>query len=33
MTAIHMLTGASLNGRALAQTAVTLDHNVLVIKK
>ena len=30
-TAIHMLTGASLNGRALAQTAVTLDHNVLVI--
>lgn len=31
MTAIHMLTGASLNGRALAQTAVTLDHNVLVI--
>jgi hypothetical protein len=33
MTAIHMLTGASLNGRALAQSAVTLDHNVLVIKK
>jgi hypothetical protein len=32
-TAIHMLTGASLNGRALAQTAVTLDHNVLVLKK
>ena len=31
MTAIHMLTGASLNGRALAQTAVTLDQNVLVI--
>ena len=30
-TAIHLLTGASLNGRALAQTAVTLDHNVLVI--
>ena len=30
-TAIHMLTGATLNGRALAQTAVTLDHNVLVI--
>jgi hypothetical protein len=30
-TAIHMLTGASLNGRALAQTAVTLDQNVLVI--
>lgn len=31
MTAIHLLTGASLNGRALAQTAVTLDQNVLVI--
>lgn len=30
-TAIHLLTGASLNGRVLAQTAVTLDHNVLVI--
>ena len=30
-TAIHLLTGASLNGRALAQTAVTLDHAVLVI--
>ncbi len=30
-TAIHMLTGASLNGRALAQTAVTLQKNVLVI--
>jgi hypothetical protein len=30
-TAINMLTGASINGRALAQTAVTLDHNVLVI--
>ena len=30
-TAIHLQTGASLNGRALAQTAVTLDHNVLVI--
>ena len=30
-TAIHLLTGASLNGRSLAQTAVTLDHNVLVI--
>lgn len=30
-TAIHLLTGASLNGRALAQTAVTLDQNVLVI--
>jgi hypothetical protein len=32
-TAIHLLTGASLNGRALAQTAVTLQKNVLVIKK
>jgi hypothetical protein len=32
-TAIHLLTGASLNGRALAQTAVTLDHNKIVIKK
>ncbi|MGB8644827.1 MAG: ice-binding family protein [Anaerolineae bacterium] len=30
-TAIHLLTGACLNGRALAQTAVTLDHNMLVI--
>jgi len=30
-TAIHLLTGASMNGRALAQTAVTLDHNVIVI--
>jgi hypothetical protein len=29
--AIHLRTGASLNGRALAQTAVTLDHNILVI--
>jgi len=29
--AIHMRTGASLNGRALAQTAVTLAKNVLVI--
>lgn len=29
-TAIHFLTGASLRGRALAQTAVTLDHNVMV---
>jgi len=29
-TAISMLTGASLNGRALAQTAVTLDHNTVV---
>jgi hypothetical protein len=32
-TAIHFLTGASMNGRALAQTAVTLQKNVLVIKK
>ena len=32
-TAIHFLTGASMNGRALAQTAVTLQQNVLVIKK
>jgi hypothetical protein len=30
-TNIAIQTGASLNGRALAQTAVTLDHNVLVI--
>jgi len=30
-TAIHLQTGASMNGRALAQTAVTLDHNTLVI--
>jgi hypothetical protein len=30
-TNIAMQTGAVLNGRALAQTAVTLDHNVLVI--
>ena len=30
-TAIHLRTGASLNGRALAQTAVTLDENTLVI--
>ena len=30
-TAIHLLTGASLNGRALAQTAVTLDKNRVVI--
>ena len=30
-TAIHLLTGASLNGRALAQTAVTLDSNMIVI--
>jgi hypothetical protein len=29
--AIHLRTGSSLNGRALAQTAVTLDHNVVVI--
>jgi hypothetical protein len=29
--AIHLRTGASLNGRALAQTAVTLDQNTLVI--
>lgn len=33
LTAIHMRTGSSLNGRALAQTAVTLDHNKIVIKK
>jgi len=32
-TAIHLRTGASLNGRALAQTAVTLDKNKIVIKK
>ena len=32
-TAIHFLTGASMNGRAFAQTAVTLQKNVLVIKK
>ena len=31
-TAIHLLTGASLNGRALAQTAVTLDKNKVVIR-
>ena len=30
-TAIHLLTGASMNGRALAQTAVTLDQNMVVI--
>jgi hypothetical protein len=30
-TAIHLRTGASLNGRALAQTAVTLDKNRVVI--
>jgi hypothetical protein len=30
-TAIHLRTGASLNGRALAQTAVTLDHNTIVL--
>ena len=29
--AIHLRTGASMNGRALAQTAVTLDQNTLVI--
>ena len=29
--AIHLLTGASLNGRALAQTAVTLQKNKVVI--
>ncbi len=29
--AIHLRTGASLNGRALAQTAVTLEQNTLVI--
>jgi hypothetical protein len=28
-TAIHLLTGAFLNGRAFAQTAVTLDHNIV----
>jgi hypothetical protein len=32
-TAIHLQTGASLNGRALAQTAVTLDQNTLVLPK
>lgn len=32
-TAIHLRTGASLNGRAFAQTAVTLDKNKIVIKK
>lgn len=31
-TAIHLKTGASLNGRALAQTAVTLDKNMIVIR-
>ena len=30
-TAIHLRTGSSLNGRALAQTAVTLDKNKVVI--
>ena len=33
LTAIHLRTGASLNGRALAQTAVTLDQNTLVLPK
>lgn len=32
-TAIHLRTGASLNGRALAQTAVTLEKNTLVHPK
>jgi hypothetical protein len=32
-TAIHLRTGASLNGRALAQTAVTLEKNTIVIPK
>lgn len=31
--AIHLRTGASLNGRALAQSAVTLDKNTLVIPR
>ncbi|MFH1906262.1 MAG: ice-binding family protein, partial [Chloroflexota bacterium] len=30
-TLIAMNTGAALNGRALAQTAVTLDQNTIVI--
>ena len=30
MTGIHLQTGASMNGRALAQTAVTLDNNIFV---
>ncbi len=29
--AVHMRTGASLNGRVLAQTALTLDHNTILI--
>ena len=29
-TAIHLRTGASLNGKALAQTAVTMDKNKVV---
>ena len=29
-TAIHLRTGASLHGKALAQTAVTLDKNMVV---
>ncbi|HAF29764.1 MAG TPA: hypothetical protein DCG75_12025, partial [Bacteroidales bacterium] len=32
MTAITFQTGASFNGRALAQTAVVLDGNVIVEK-
>jgi len=29
--AIHLRTGASLNGRALSQTSVTVDANTIVI--